>query len=192
MLFKILYKSYFNDEVLFCLLEKINVSGLCIAILLILITNPHVVFADESSNSDWCQVGHFNTGDMFRHWGIDIEKFEEDLCITRVTFNGEGAFGYYYCHVPLTKIKTVEELTSLIYDKFGKEYCFTIFEGLPDYDKVLYSPKKQVSLGISPEDVLCDDNFKLIFKTTNGSPVCVKPTSYDRLLEIGWGTTNRT
>ena len=161
--------------------------GIYISIFFIFISNQQIVLAEEYSSSDWCQVGHFNTGDIFSQWGIDIEKIEDDLCLTRVTFTGEGAFGYYYCQVPLAEIKTMEEFPSLIRDESGKEYCFTIFEGLPGYDKVIYSPKKQISLGVAPEYVLCDISLKLIFKLTDGSPACVKPTSYDRLLEIGWG-----
>jgi len=47
-------------------------------------------------------------------------------------------------------------------------------------------PLKQTSLGINPEDVICKNNYELIFKSTDNSPACVKLETKQRLTERGW------
>jgi len=49
-------------------------------------------------------------------------------------------------------------------------------------------PLKQISSGIIPENVTCTDNYELIFKSTDTSPACVKPSTAEKLIERGWGT----
>ena len=48
------------------------------------------------------------------------------------------------------------------------------------------SPHKQMKMGIAAHDVKCKEGFAVVFKATNGMPACVKPSSVDRLIEIGW------
>jgi len=50
----------------------------------------------------------------------------------------------------------------------------------------IQSPVQQLKNGVLPEDVVCRDGLELIFKNSDDSPVCVKPTSVSRLIEIGW------
>lgn len=50
------------------------------------------------------------------------------------------------------------------------------------------TPLKQMSMGIAAHDVKCKDEFTIIFKATNGMPACVKPSSVDKLVEIGWAS----
>ena len=47
-------------------------------------------------------------------------------------------------------------------------------------------PLKQISAGIIPENVTCKDNYELIFKITDNSPACVKPSTTQKLLVRGW------
>jgi len=49
-------------------------------------------------------------------------------------------------------------------------------------------PLKQMAMGVDAHDVKCNDGFKIIFKATNGMPACVKSSSVDRLVEIGWAS----
>ena len=51
----------------------------------------------------------------------------------------------------------------------------------------ILSPLKQVSLGISPENVTCKNNYEIIFKYMNNSPACVKPSTAETLIERNWG-----
>lgn len=51
------------------------------------------------------------------------------------------------------------------------------------------SPLKQMAMGVDARDVKCNVEFKIIFKATNGMPACVKPSSVERLIEIGWAAS---
>jgi len=147
------------------------------------------IYADESSNSDWCQVGEFRIGDMFSHWWIIIDGLESDLCVLRIHFSGEGHISDYYCKIPPTKLGTIEDLPMLIHSEEKNDYCLTIFDGFVGIDEINYSPKKQAELGIPPQYVWCDIGLKLILKATNGSPACVKPETKIKLIERGWASS---
>jgi len=49
------------------------------------------------------------------------------------------------------------------------------------------SPKHQQALGLMASDVLCKQNMKLIIKSSNGEAACVKQTTWESLVERGWG-----
>jgi hypothetical protein len=49
------------------------------------------------------------------------------------------------------------------------------------------SPRKQITNGVSPENVVCINNLVLIKKISDGSPACVKPQTAQKLVERGWG-----
>ena len=48
------------------------------------------------------------------------------------------------------------------------------------------SPKKQISQGIEPEAVKCNEGLVLVLKHT-GTPACVKPDTAEKLYERNWG-----
>lgn len=52
---------------------------------------------------------------------------------------------------------------------------------------LIQSPLKQFQSGISPQHIHCYDELKLIFKSSDGSPACVKPDTAQILVERGWG-----
>jgi len=49
-------------------------------------------------------------------------------------------------------------------------------------------PIKQMKMGITPHEVLCNEGMELIFKSTDGSPVCVSMVAAEKLVERGWAT----
>jgi len=51
------------------------------------------------------------------------------------------------------------------------------------------SPLKQMAMGVGAHEVRCNAGFELIFKATNGMPACVKSSSVERLVEIGWAAS---
>ena len=57
----------------------------------------------------------------------------------------------------------------------------------PITDGQLLSPKKQVSQGIDPVEVKCNEGLVLLIKN-NGSPACVKSSTVEILYERGWGS----
>ncbi len=51
------------------------------------------------------------------------------------------------------------------------------------------SPRNQIALGVSPDAVICKQGLELIFKASNGSPACVTPETFGKLVQRGWGGT---
>lgn len=52
--------------------------------------------------------------------------------------------------------------------------------------KPYLKPKQQGKAGIPSHEVICADGLKRIFRTSDGSPACVKPDSIPILEEHGW------
>ena len=50
-------------------------------------------------------------------------------------------------------------------------------------------PLKQMAMGVDAHDIKCNVGFEIIFKATNGMPACVKSSSVERLIEIGWAAS---
>lgn len=48
------------------------------------------------------------------------------------------------------------------------------------------SPLKQIKEGIEPQKVQCRESFQLVFKAADWSPACVKNSSVERLIAMGW------
>jgi predicted nucleic acid-binding Zn-ribbon protein len=55
----------------------------------------------------------------------------------------------------------------------------------PIYADVV-SPKKQLSLDIKAEKIVCKTNFVKIIKAGNNEVACVKPTTAEKLVKAGW------
>jgi len=51
---------------------------------------------------------------------------------------------------------------------------------------ISYKPLKQLEKGVNTLEIICKKELNLIFKSTDNSPACVKPTTVDRLIERGW------
>jgi hypothetical protein len=47
-------------------------------------------------------------------------------------------------------------------------------------------PLKQISNGVSPENVTCTEELVLVIKITNNLPACVHFTSQEILIQRGW------
>ena len=52
----------------------------------------------------------------------------------------------------------------------------------------ILSPKHQLKNGILPEEIICKGGLELVFKSTDGSPACVKPKTAEKLIERGWAS----
>jgi len=56
-------------------------------------------------------------------------------------------------------------------------------------DKTVYvvidSPLKQFKSGTPSQQVSCKDGLELVIKTSNGHPMCVKPSTKSKLLQNG-------
>ena len=54
------------------------------------------------------------------------------------------------------------------------------------FDTSAMSPRAQMLAGLSASQVMCKDGLNLVFKTTDGSPACVKPSTVYKLIETEW------
>ena len=58
-------------------------------------------------------------------------------------------------------------------------------EKAKEFSMTWLSPRHQVSAGIDAQMVECRENFALVMKTSNASPICVKETTAEKLIERG-------
>ena len=75
------------------------------------------------------------------------------------------------------KIILISLLVIVFFSLVGPAYSF--FEG---------SPYQKWQDGV-PTFEICREGLKLIFKSSNDSPACVKPETAGKLVERGWGTS---
>jgi len=61
-----------------------------------------------------------------------------------------------------------------------------MLKGLKMMGGHMYSPNMQVSNGIDPSDVVCKTGHELLMRTSTGDPICVKHSSVENLLLIGF------
>jgi len=59
-----------------------------------------------------------------------------------------------------------------------------------DLNKQMNSPIKQMKMGADIHKIQCKPGHELIFKSSNWTPACVKPSSAERLIEIGWASNH--
>lgn len=57
-------------------------------------------------------------------------------------------------------------------------------------EQILPTPLHQIKKGTSPQDVHCKADLELVFKSTDGSPACVKIFTKDKLVQRGWATND--
>jgi hypothetical protein len=49
-------------------------------------------------------------------------------------------------------------------------------------------PIKQMKMGVSSQEILCNEGMELIFKSSDGSPKCVSSIAAEKLVTRGWAT----
>jgi len=53
-------------------------------------------------------------------------------------------------------------------------------------DTSAMSPRAQMLAGLSANQVMCKEGLNLVFKTTDGSPICIKASTVYKLIERSW------
>ena len=53
-------------------------------------------------------------------------------------------------------------------------------------DQAKLSPKQQQKNGFASKEIVCKENFWLVFKAKNGSPACIYHESIEKFYERGW------
>jgi len=70
-----------------------------------------------------------------------------------------------------------------------KKITITSLEDL-ESRSIMISPKQQFEMGLSPDQMVCKQVWKLILKPGGEFPACVKLPTYSKLLERGWMSVN--
>jgi len=83
----------------------------------------------------------------------------------------------------------IESLDVEVYTNFDKPITDDKMLDQPDKLQITSkSPHAQVQDGVVPNEVVCKDGYKLLLKTSNGSPACITDSNTEKLIERGWGT----
>jgi len=69
---------------------------------------------------------------------------------------------------------------------FAPETIQDILSNLDKSQLTIDPPLKQMKNDIDPNTVICKEGLELIFKSTDGSPACVKPKTAEKLIQRGW------
>ena len=62
---------------------------------------------------------------------------------------------------------------------------FTL-EEFAGYETNSLSPRKQLAVGLMPNEIMCKPELELIFKALDNSPACVKSETVQKLVFRGW------
>jgi len=86
--------------------------------------------------------------------------------------------------IPLVLIGIIE-----IEQSFAEEFSLSLKVpwGTSDYDTD-DSPKKQLANGVKYNEIICDDDKLVIYKTSDGMPACVQNKHAEKFVHRGWGT----
>jgi len=135
-----------------------------------------------------CVIGVYEKDFGLGEWKVVVQSQEDDLCLMNINWESEADSFEYFCKVPMPELKNSNWDTSShpLYDL--RNNCIVIkANSIYQQELFVHPPKKHLFFGISAEEISCKDGLDLIFKSTSGSPACVKPSSAQKLIERGWG-----
>lgn len=89
--------------------------------------------------------------------------------------------------ISFTRDSKMIEIIATQWPESFEEYptCVTVDSDESIYYRLL-SPLKQLKSEIPVDEIRCKEELELILKSSNGSPVCVKPETKQMLIERGW------
>ena len=152
----------------------------------------------EEENFESCKVGFFHQiAYGLGSWSVSIQRSNDNYCYMKIFHDLEGGGSDIFCSLPIGGYKATNWDTApwipLEQTEYGGEhmfgdFCYTIKSSsafFPDYT-VNFSPDQQIKFGILPNEIICKQNLELIFKSSDGSPVCVKEKTAEKLIQRGW------
>jgi hypothetical protein len=145
-------------------------------------------------------IGSTNVGDEFYSplWRIQAATWEDpesaDFLTTTDEITSVGSSGALTAEVAgvIVNCPFVEvDEKFMMEDKMMEKKGDTMME---KEDKMMKkdmdSPLKQMKMGVDLHEIQCKSGYALVFKAKNWSPACVKSSSVDRLIEIGWAANH--
>jgi len=110
---------------------------------------------------------------------------------TLLRFDKDSQVGFY--SISASYIEHVDKDMDIIFEVIKEEtstnspvITSSTPESSPPSIIETLSPKKQLAKGISASDIVCKAGLELIFKSTDGSPACVKAETITKLISRGW------
>jgi len=135
-----------------------------------------------------CVIGNYERDFGLGEWQVITRNQENDLCIMNIYWYAEADSIEYFCKVPLPELTNSDWRTSS-HPLFNLEKnCAVIKKNslIQKDSEYVLPPRKQLEWGLGNNEIVCRENMELIFKATNNSPACVKPSTAQKLLERGW------
>jgi len=121
---------------------------------------------------------------------IDVEKYlKSPQDFDKINIVGYGIKNNTL-QSSITRIFDVEDRVLLFLNKEQTKFRISPYSTNaesfdPDLDFIL-PPLKLYKAGIPASDIVCRGDLKLVVKSTDGSPACVKSDHVERLIKIGW------
>jgi len=144
-------------------------------------------------------IGSTNVGDEFYSplWRIQAVTWKDPSYVnflsTSKELTSEGSKGYLTTAVagvivncPFVEVDEKFMMDNkMMEDKMMKEKESTMMK-MEHID----SPLKQMRMGIDAHKIQCKSGYSNVFRAADWSPACVKPSSVERLVEIGWASNH--
>lgn len=144
----------------------------------------------ENSKSlfEKCVIGKYSRDFGLGDWQVVTRSSENNLCVMNIYWEAEADTIEFFCKVPIVELANSDWKISSHPLLDMEKNCSVIKKKSllqPDADFVL-PPKKQLKLGLGHHEISCRDTMDLVFKFSNNSPACVKPSTTQKLLVRGW------
>ncbi|MCE2507353.1 MAG: hypothetical protein J4F36_12985, partial [Nitrosopumilaceae archaeon] len=116
--------------------------------------------------------------------GYDVQVFQNDDLIEQKDTQMNQT-RVYASDIPLGITNfSVKIMPDLSWDLEKKMSCFISDDHILDFG--FPPPLRQVNHGIPEKQVICQENYELVYKTHSNFPACVKPSTVEKLIERGW------
>lgn len=135
---------------------------------------------DSEMNHDEMSVTHIPEG-LLKNFEVTMEIGDQKTPLTLVE-DSKFPGVYHAAYTPAEAGFPMVHIVGKIADKdVEKTFHPEKVEGLN-----VLPPLKQIKMGVASDKIECREGMSLIHRPTGGNPVCVKHSSVDRLVEIGW------
>jgi hypothetical protein len=135
-----------------------------------------------------CVIGNYEKDFGLGEWQATTRNHENNLCVMNIYWYAEADSIEYFCKVPIQELSNSDWQTSSHPLLDMEENCVVIKKNsLADpSNEYALPPIKQLQWGLGNSEIVCIDSMELIFKATDNSPACVKPSTAQKLLIRGW------
>jgi hypothetical protein len=113
-----------------------------------------------------------------------VDPNDKTVSSIQVNSDNIGQFSSDALKIPINAVSGIWEINATHGVAQGSQTIKVI--SLNNTVSTMMSPLQQFKSGIEAKNVVCKQNFELIFKAEDGSPACVKPDTASILIGRGW------